>query len=38
MLPALILMLMFGQKFYSDDPIVRDRDNQVDVTESKNTS
>src|SRR5215510_3238413 len=35
MLPALILMLMFGQKFYSDDPIVRDRDNQVDVTEIK---
>jgi hypothetical protein len=33
MLPALILMLMLGQKFYADDPILRDNDSKVEVTE-----
>src|SRR5262245_19311824 len=33
MLPAFILMLMLGQKFYADDPILRDDDSKVEVTE-----
>jgi hypothetical protein len=33
MLPALILMLTLGQKFYTDDPIMRDDDSKVAVTE-----
>src|SRR5262245_13242634 len=35
MLPALILVVMLGQKFYPDDPIVRDRDDKVEVTQIK---
>src|SRR5262245_14969987 len=32
MLPAVILALMLGQKFYADDPIVRDNDHKIEVT------
>jgi hypothetical protein len=33
MLPALILVLMFGQKFYTDDPVWHDNDKAVSLIE-----
>src|SRR5262249_16159843 len=33
MLAGVILLLMLGQKFYADDPIIRDNDNKIVVTE-----
>jgi len=33
MLPAVMLVLLLGQKFYTDDPVVRDADNKIGVTE-----
>ena len=30
---ALILMLMLGQKFYTDDPVQQDDDSKVEVTQ-----
>jgi hypothetical protein len=33
MLPAVMLVLLLGQKFYADDPIVKDGDDKVGITE-----